>query len=378
MFLESKIIMFGYTLDGDSRQTSLDFFSYKKLCDIVYNDKLLEMIEYYNNKRNTISHTSKILNINNSTIVLPDILLDKIVTYAIPFDRDFSGGAFSIRMKMFAKHSHHLIDAVNLLNYALVSKKLFQYVSKFIKSNSHFSWNGYLNFNSEFSLVRSEPSFFNYESIKYIPYDHGVDYANRLMSRVDTFAIVSDEIDYSVKGMVSRDSMFDDKDLYDYETFEEEYRDAIISQGYLVYPPAMPNLKDIFVLNYYGYSSNYSDLLSNIFSQTPNGDGHGIERFYIKIVKDWKSSPRFSNLGFLGPLLKFHSKTLKSIRIRYRDMKAFDVGEILKVFIQIHPFLVENNRIDFKLITNTQISETLPSNNIFANYLISYLEVKNK
>ncbi|EFA79632.1 hypothetical protein PPL_07491 [Heterostelium album PN500] len=258
-----------------------------------------------------INSGSNLVN-NESRCILPDILLDRIISFSLV---DLT--TFNIKQN----------DVEIVLNIACVSKQFFKMVSKYIPNGYYLR--GPINLHSEHCAINSLLDF-DYDSIKYIKYGEGTDRINQLFERVKEFTIKSDENDHffnvysdDYKRWYMIRQSFSDKegDTYFYHAIERK--------DYLVHLPAMPNLKRITVTEYYGYKSNYSSFLTSLITSTPNGDGHGIESFRIDIKKDECDYPEFSNLFFLAPLLRLHSNTLKSIVIRYIESCHDDDMELL-------------------------------------------------
>ncbi|EFA79611.1 hypothetical protein PPL_07470 [Heterostelium album PN500] len=258
-----------------------------------------------------------------SKCILQDILLDKIISFSV-----VNLPTFNIKYK----------DVEIVLNIALVSKKIFKLVSKYIPNGYYLR--GPINLQRENCIVQSPPLFFDYESIKYIKYGESTDRTNQLFSRVDEFHISSDEYDIYINDGVERFYIND-------ETFTDNedlcYRKSIESDRYLPHLPAMPNLKRITLIKYYGYESNYSSFLTSICKSTPSGDGRGIEQFKIDINKDWNSAPDFSNLDFLEPLIRLHSNTLKSIEIKYEYCRDLDMVILLEHLKDLIPTMEQHS-----------------------------------
>ncbi|EFA79621.1 hypothetical protein PPL_07480 [Heterostelium album PN500] len=293
-----------------------------------YNKVLLKSNNEITTKTNIIEWDSQMEIVNSSgldfvcstvntqsTCILPDIVLERIIPYSLKANDRNQVIKYYNEKSVYGVEYH--IDSKLLLDYALVSKQFFKVVSKKI-TNSYYNLIGYVNLESEYSLINSPPLFFDYNSIKYIKYGESTDRINQLFSRVETFHIKSDEYDSRCTNDIYLereylvDECFDDSDL-------DLYRDAIQMMEYLVYIPAMPNLKRVNVTGYYGYDINYNALLISIITNTPNGNGHGIEQFKIDINKDWNHRPDYSYIDFLEPLLRLHSDTLKSIEINHHD-----------------------------------------------------------
>ncbi|EFA79793.1 hypothetical protein PPL_06612 [Heterostelium album PN500] len=246
-----------------------------------------------------------------------------------------------------------------ILNFALVSKQFFRITSKKI-NNSYHNIFGYANFDHEYSLIKSPPLFFDYESIKFIRYSESTDRIIDFFSRVELFHIKSDEYDSRINDGVSRRYIYYDsfKPSDNSSSDESLYRDVINRDGYLTHLPPFPNLKNIFVHQYYGYRRNYSLFLISIFENTPNVDGHGIESFYIRINKDWNRSPDYSNMDFLQPLLSLHSKTLKSVTLEYYDFYNDDAPQLLSILKERLPTIKQYN-YSFILFANFNLLKSV-------------------
>ncbi|EFA80009.1 hypothetical protein PPL_06830 [Heterostelium album PN500] len=370
----------------EKRNEPLGFFTYNNLYDIVYNGKSIDKETDNNNDKSTTiigaEQTIKTIETRGTTdiettktdttnhIKISDLILCKIISKFVAFDKDKD--EISIRNNRFKRHLEfipYLIDGGNVMDFALVSKQFFRVVSKIINDNL-FYWNSYIdiNNNSEYNLIKSAPLYFDYESIKYIPYDKGIEYVNQLLSRVEVFTMESDEFDYSINSEVRRLEELDPEEYPD--EIYDEYREAVLKDGYLIRPPIMPNLKEIIVLMYHGFEWNYCDFLVDLFANTPSGDGHGIERFAINILRDWNISPDCNNMDFLTSLLEYHSKTLKSITINRDSFRAIDFRLLVDILIDLAPTLKENN-IDFKLEVYVEIDEFIKDNDNKA--IIKYL-----
>ncbi|EFA79602.1 hypothetical protein PPL_07461 [Heterostelium album PN500] len=286
-------------------------------------------------KKNTNTGSDSIFINKESSCFLSDLLLDRIISFSL-INKD--------------KSDYILVEYV--MNFSLVSKKFFRVVSK-ILTKSYYESHGLINLESEYSLIQSPPLFFDYESIKYIKYGWSTDRINQLFERVELFLIKSDEYDYTCTAdPIQRDYIT----KHSFGNLPEEYyQESITTDGYLVHLPAMPNLKSITVKRYYGFEDNYSSFLTSIFKSTPNGDGHGIESFKIDIYKDTQEfSGDFCILDFLSPLLRLHSKTLKSIEFKYiKNCGVQDMKELLKILKDWIPTMEQHN-YSFKLYTNYQ------------------------
>ncbi|EFA81935.1 hypothetical protein PPL_05167 [Heterostelium album PN500] len=269
--------------------------------------------------------SSAIVNNQESRCILPDILLERIISFSLD-----NLPTFDISQ----------VDLEIVLNIALVSKKLFKIVSKYI-SNGYYL-RGPIKLQSEYCNINS-PLHFDYDSIKYIKYGESSDRINQLFSRVKEFSFVYDEFDCSSSKDRKRYYIIRESEGY-YE--EDIYNKAIKCQEYLTSLPAMPNLKSITVTSYFGYRTNYSSFLSSILTNTPNGNGHGIESFKIAIDKDWTHGQGYSHLDFLEPLLRLHSNTLKSIEIKYL---RFCHDEDMKALLQILAPTLEHQNFSFIL-----------------------------
>ncbi|EFA82118.1 hypothetical protein PPL_05023 [Heterostelium album PN500] len=291
-------------------------FNFEKLQEIVQNDTGAAGVG--NNAGDDKMSTESLAK------SLPDILLEKIISKTVDFSK---------QRKRYALATNKVINSTEyskeLLNLALVSKHFLKVLSKYI-NKFHFEWHNYLDANSEYCLLKS-PKFFDYNSIRYVPTDKGVEVASQALSGVETFYIKSDEPEMrreEVKRSVG-------------PSMPEVYQAAISEDHYLVYPPPMPCLKQIIVKGYYGDHDAYSLLLSNIIENTLNDAQHGIEHFSLFITKD--DTDEYADVDFLQPLVKLHSKTLKSITIHYNDMVTDDYGVLLATLKEILPTIVQHN-----------------------------------
>ncbi|EFA84236.1 hypothetical protein PPL_03313 [Heterostelium album PN500] len=111
---------------------------------------------------------------------------------------------------------------------------------------------GYVNVDNEYSLIKSPPLFFDYESIKFIRYDDSAEQITQFFSRVELFHIKSDEYDVKIN-VFSRKYINVSND----DSYEDFYRYMITSDLYFTYLPPMPNLKNIFLHEYYGYERSH-------------------------------------------------------------------------------------------------------------------------
>ncbi|EFA79794.1 hypothetical protein PPL_06613 [Heterostelium album PN500] len=267
------------------------------------------------------------------TFTLSDILVEIIISFSLKGDS----------LHIFVENTRIRIldysDIKCIFNIALVSKQFFRVASKKI-NNSYHNLYGHINVDNEYSLIKSPPLYFDYESIKFIRYDESTVRITQLFSRVEIFKLSSDEYDSRINDGVFRRYLYDDFFGRDTEHF---YRNSISRNDYLTYLPPMPNLKHFTIDTYFGYKRNYSSFLISIFENTPNVDGHGIESFYISIYKDWNGSPDYSNLDFLQPLLSLHSKTLKSVTLDYRRLCGKYAYEFLPILKEMLPTIKQYN-----------------------------------
>ncbi|EFA79609.1 hypothetical protein PPL_07468 [Heterostelium album PN500] len=274
-----------------------------------------------------------------SKCILSAQLLERIITFSI------------IELPTFNINQN---DIEIVLNIALVSKQFFKMVSKYNPNGYYLR--GPINLQSEHCIVQSPPLEFDYESIKYIKYGESTDRINQLFSSVEKFHITSDEKESNINDGIKREYL---DNPFTKSKEHQFYREAIESDGYLPHLPAMPNLKSITLSEYYGFGSNYNSFLTSIFTNTPNGDGHGIERFKIDINKDWNCNPDYVDLDFLETLLLLHSNTLKSIEIKYLyRCHAEDMKELLRALKDFIPTLERQQQqqhsfpFKFKLYAN--------------------------
>ncbi|EFA79614.1 hypothetical protein PPL_07473 [Heterostelium album PN500] len=310
-----------------------DDFYYK----ILNNDNENESTDQEQIIQNDDKHLEKNTISVVSTCILSDILLERIIPY-------------SLESKSY--YNTIIIDSKSVLIIALVSKKFFKIVSK-ILTNSYYEWHGHINLDSEYSLIKSPPLFFDYESIKYIRYGWSTDLINQIFSGVELFHIKSDEYDCNTEYDGIRREYFRDETLSEYDV--AFYRDTVDCDERFVCLPAMPNLKSIVVEGYYGYTTNYCTFLKSILKRTPNGDGHGIEQFKIDINKDSQYNvPEHAYINILVPLLRLHSNTLKSIEIRHIRRSHFeDMVVLIQMLKDLIPAM-EQHSYSFKFYADYQ------------------------
>ncbi|KAM9962337.1 hypothetical protein ACTFIR_005245 [Dictyostelium discoideum] len=226
----------------------------------------------------------------------------------------------------------------NLLSFALVSKQFFKVLSK-ILNNEYFEWKkSMIQFDndSQFSLIKQPPLYFDYNSIRLIPYSSSRQFVELLFSRIESFYLKTDEYDIILSDSTLRKFKF--CCCPNNKVFNEDkaYRNDINSSGYLIYPPPMPSLQSITVDEYYGvYSSNYQDLFTNILIENFKnikingnscaddgsgvgvggvGSGGGIKRFSIGFYIDWNRDMK-NETDFLKPFLEHHLNSLEKVVI---------------------------------------------------------------
>ncbi|KAN0007276.1 hypothetical protein ACTFIU_000475 [Dictyostelium citrinum] len=222
----------------------------------------------------------------------------------------------------------------NLLSFALVSKQFFKVLSK-ILYHEYFEWKKSMipfNNDSEFSLIKQPPLYFDYNSIRLIPYSSSKEFIKSLFSRVESFYLNSDEQDSRINEGTIRRFKSNSNEIDGEE--DNNYRQDIISSRYLVYPPPMPSLQSITIDEYYGYSENYQDLFKHILidsfksiKEANNEDSFGIKRFSIGVYNDWNGEPK-SEIHFLKPLLEYHSNSLERIIIDCHHIRLKPFNEL--------------------------------------------------
>ncbi|EFA86425.1 hypothetical protein PPL_00217 [Heterostelium album PN500] len=293
-------------------------------------------------KEITTTITFDIQSTNNSRF--SDLILEKIITYTLKKNID-------THSKMIYNEIYNRINksvpcfGSNILSMALVSKQFFRVVSRYINNiNTYYRWDHHFNIDNQYCLIKSQPLYFDYRSIRCIRYYCDIEFAKRFLSRVETFYIISDEIDHQIE-----QSDFLDYVKNHYLDRDESYRQSVVDYNYLVHPPAMPNLKNIILTDYFGYTENYSNLLNHITTSTPSGNGYGIECFIIKMTKDdMTCEPSRHTLEFLYILLDHHATTLKSIYIHYDNCGFKEIKSLLK---KLQPYLstLRKHSIQFNL-----------------------------
>ncbi|KAM9962429.1 hypothetical protein ACTFIR_005337 [Dictyostelium discoideum] len=287
-----------------------------------YNDGSFNKKYYKNNNNNyNIINSYNNRNKNYKTFILSDIIIEKIIRYSLLYIDD--------RMDK-------VIINDNLLSYGLVCKQFFKVLSR-ILNNEYFEWKkSIIQFNndSEFSLIKQPPLYFDYQSIRLIPYSSSIEYVKLLFSRVESFYIKTDEHDSWHQDMKRGYKIIPDK-VPDYTSSnymeESKYRYNITSPGYLVYPPPMPSLESITIDQYYGYQSNYAHLIKHISIKYFNdfktsklniNDRFGIKRFSINIQEYHKYLNDKSNIKFIKQVLEYHSNSLEKVEIDCSNTKG--------------------------------------------------------
>ncbi|KAK5575177.1 hypothetical protein RB653_010433 [Dictyostelium firmibasis] len=255
-----------------------------------------------NNNKNNNSNCDD-SNFEKKSFILSDIIIEMIIRDSLCYTHD--------RMD-------RVIINNNLLSFALVSKQFFRVLSK-ILNNEYFDWReSMIQLNdSQFNLIKQPPLYFDYNSIRLIPYSINKEYLELLFSRVQSFYILSDEND-------SIEESYPHKRIYCIKDHENEdyaiYRKAIRSDGYLIYPPPMPSLQSITIDKFYGYSNNYLHLFKDILitsfktikTNELDNDSHGIKRFSLKICNDREFETE-CKINYFGP--EFHSNSLEIVKI---------------------------------------------------------------
>ncbi|KAK5576150.1 hypothetical protein RB653_007291 [Dictyostelium firmibasis] len=291
---------------------SLKQYDIAHFCEIVYHgveprvfqSDLLEYTYcYYSDYRKYYSDSSNNNNHNlenkapivmeRRSFIISDIIVEKIVRDSLWYVDD--------RMDK-------VIINYNLLSFALVSKQFFKVLSK-ILNDGYFEWNkSMIQFNdSEFSLIKQPPLYFDYNSIRLIPYSSNKEYLELLFSRVQSFYIKIDEYD-------------------PLQNWEKNYREDIKSSGYLTYPPPMPSLQSITIDEFYGVTENYGDLfrdilITNFETIKANGvciESCGIKRFSISIIDQWGNGGE-SCIDFIKCISEYHLNSLEKVRIDFSN-----------------------------------------------------------
>ncbi|EFA78784.1 hypothetical protein PPL_08247 [Heterostelium album PN500] len=321
---------------GKNKQPTFDYDNFYKLvndgCDLVYKGE--EQHDHQPKQSDTLETTS----------TFSDIIVEQIISYSLK-----SNGHDGERYQIVKNRV--LIDnipyaGIRIVELATVSKQFFKIVSKLI-NNSYFYWNGRFDLNNQYCLIRSPPLYFEYESIRNIQYrQSAIDNVHLLMSRVETFYLESDEKDIWVTGCGETSS----RDYFTSSFEDKQYRMCVEYQGYLVYPPATPNLKNIIVTESYALGEQ-NKLLEHIFKSTPNGNGYGIEHFTITLFKNFENFPMYNDINFLTTLIELHGPTLKSIHLHYDQLEDADMT-VLMEFLRKKLSCFKENGILFDL-TNT-------------------------
>ncbi|EFA86576.1 hypothetical protein PPL_00377 [Heterostelium album PN500] len=271
-------------------------------------------------------------------------------------------------------NSNNNYDNSNEENYTALVKSFI------LPEIFYYNITRHINLESKYSLIKSPPLFFDYESINFFKYGESTERTNQMFSRVQVFHIKSDEYDSNTNDGVRR-HYFRDNNSFFTQDDEHYYRVSISKNRYLTQLPPMPQLKHISITDYHGYTGNYSSFLKKILESTPNGDGHGIESFYINIDKDWNDCPDYSNLNFLLPLLSLHSKTLKSVVISYDDScKYGDVITLLEILKETLSTMKQYN-YSFIMYGNFRMLKEQCNNEVdleVYRYLLNQKKISNK
>ncbi|KAM9944113.1 hypothetical protein ACTFIT_008700 [Dictyostelium discoideum] len=308
-------------------------YDINRLHDIVYKnikDRILDGFEsfgYYSDGSTYSNRENRNSNNNNNhftinkeqmkSFILPDIVIEKIIRDSLWYIDD--------RMDK-------VIINDNLLSFALVSKQFFKVLSK-ILNNEYFEWKkSMIQFDndSQFSLIKQPPLYFDYNSIRLIPYSSSRQFVELLFSRIESFYLKTDEYDIILSDSTLRKFKF--CCCPNNKVFNEDktYRHDINSSGYLIYPPPMPSLQSITIDEYYGvYSSNYQDLFTNILIENfknikindnscaddgGGGGSSGVKRFSIGFYIDWNRDMK-NETDFLKPFLEHHLNSLEKVVI---------------------------------------------------------------
>ncbi|EFA83519.1 hypothetical protein PPL_02584 [Heterostelium album PN500] len=236
-------------IDSYSNNLKLNRYNYSFNYNYLYekdntnNNKVISNSSNNNNKLDIKTTTNSTTITTTQKYILSDLVLKNIISKT-EFDFEDQRSEKNDNNKLFN------FKNFNTINLALVSKRFFNIVSKII-NNLYYGWYNYFNIDNKYCLIKKTPLLFDYESIKYIRYDRGAEYANRMTSRVETFHIESDEIYSTTGGSLRRDY------LYSHSLSpNSQDRTSILLPAYLVHPPPMPNLKNIVVHNYMGFREN--------------------------------------------------------------------------------------------------------------------------
>ncbi|EFA79681.1 hypothetical protein PPL_07372 [Heterostelium album PN500] len=297
-------------------QIENNHFEYDSLYNLVYHSN-----SDLNSVSPSISNRYEISEISTTT-KLSDFIINKIIGYSLEYIDDMDDLYTNSHSKFIQYQQTCCLNIpinTQFLRFSMVSKQFHRVISKLL-SNIYFEWVESpisLN-NNKFNLIKDPPLYFDYDSIKFIPFNRGTDYANHILSRVETFTLDTDEFDYSTSGAIHRDL----GDVFNGLVVNKiQYRKSILSENYLLYPPPMPNLKNILVYGYHGYTSNYSRLLGHILMTTPNTGDHGVHLFSVRISRDFNHNPSFN----LDPtrMLDIFSEFIEEIKIYNINIDVF-------------------------------------------------------
>ncbi|KAN0055809.1 hypothetical protein ACTA71_011696 [Dictyostelium dimigraforme] len=313
------------------------------------------------NRSREIKHYEFSNNSKMKTYKFSDIVIEKMVKDSL----------FYIAGRM-----DKVIRNRNILSFALVSKQFFKVLSR-ILNNGYFEWKkSMINFNntSEFNLIKQPPLYFDYNSIRLIPYSSSIRYLELLFSRVQSFYIKSDEEDSLTQYYTKRSFK---GVLMQKGRFQEDIR----SDGYLIYPPPMPSLQSITIDNLFGLTSNYSDLFKHILisnfktfqssssfsikfppSPPPPNQGDkdygigGLKRFSISIQNDELGTFLSHHIDFLQQALEYHLNSLEKVIINCSGTWRIKENQLESLKSSIN--CQSKNIIDWSLETQDQMSGT--------------------
>ncbi|EFA86459.1 hypothetical protein PPL_00252 [Heterostelium album PN500] len=259
---------------------------------------------------------------NSSHSRFSDTVYDQIISFTLYYDYNSHEQRYQFKITGIRPYN----IGQSTIEMSLVSKQFFKIISKLI-NNSYTQWGDNINLESGYSLIRSPPLFFDYQMIKHIRYDNGIDAANRLLSRVETFFFQSLEDDFIFESRVIKESI----------------------KYYLASLPSMPSLKNIIATDRYRHSDIQSKLLIDVINYTPNRKGHGIEHLTFIFTETTAK-----NIDFLPVLVRLHSKTLRSIQFHYAFFNDEDY-QILLITLKELITEIKQHNIKFKIRQNPDI-----------------------
>ncbi|KAN0034631.1 hypothetical protein ACTFIV_001162 [Dictyostelium citrinum] len=164
---------------------------------------------------NNNSNNNKDENLHTKSFTISDVVIEKIIRDSLWYIND---------------RTDRIIINDNLLS----AYEYFEWKKSMIPFNN----------DSEFSLIKQPPLYFDYNSIRLIPYSSSKEFIKSLFSRVESLYLNSDEQDSRINEGTIRRFKSNSNEIDGEE--DNNYRQDIISSAYLVYPPPMQPMMNHF------------------------------------------------------------------------------------------------------------------------------------